>query len=184
MQVAASPEQAARILHQGGLIAYPTEAVWGLGCDPFQPDAVKRLLRLKQRPVTKGLILVASEIQQFDFVLQQLPGDLYQKLQDSWPGALSWLVPHQGLIPDYLCGDHDTIALRVSAHPLIQTLCCAFGGPLVSTSANPAGAEPALSLEQVQAYFPDQLDGIVLGELGGRQQPSQIIDLISGQQLR
>lgn len=184
MHLATSPEKAAGVLRQGGLIAYPTEAVWGLGCDPFQRHAVERLLTLKQRPVSKGLILVAGSIQQFDFLLQNLSSEQRKTLQDSWPDAITWLVPHHGLIPEYLCGEHDTIALRVSNHPVIQNLCAAFDGPLVSTSANRSGALPARDIEQLHRYFPHELNAIVAGELGGRQQPSQIIDLLTGQQLR
>lgn len=184
MQRTKDPKQAALVIQQGGLIAYPTEAVWGLGCDPFQVDAVNKLLALKHRPSSKGLILVAGDIQQFEFLLSHLNACDYQKLQHSWPGPTTWLVPHFGLITDYLTGGRETIALRVSAHAGVQAICQAVGGPIVSTSANPTGEPPALELGQIQNYFPTQLDLAFEAELGGLTQPSQIFDLASGQQLR
>jgi L-threonylcarbamoyladenylate synthase len=128
---------ASAILHQGGVIAYPTEAVWGLGCDPFNATAVFNLLALKKRLPQKGVILVAATLQQFDFILSDLPTPQYELLQQSWPGPITWLVPNNGTIPYWISGDHNSVALRVSAHPLVNALCRAYGGPIVSTSANP-----------------------------------------------
>ncbi|NLY57025.1 MAG: L-threonylcarbamoyladenylate synthase [Gammaproteobacteria bacterium] len=168
--------QLRRIVYSGGVIAYPTEAVWGLGCHPFHGAAVERLLQLKQRPVEKGLILVAGDIQQFDFLLWDLPHSQQAKLQLSWPGPNTWLVPHQGRLPEWITGRHATVALRVSAHPLIQQLCAACG-PLVSTSANPAGRPAARTRLRVEQYFHGQLDAIVPGTLGSQRNPSIIRDL-------
>lgn len=168
--------QIERILHAGGVIAYPTEAVWGLGCHPWKADAVERLLALKQRPVDKGLILVAGAIEQFDFLLWDLPEGQLAKLRLSWPGANTWLVPHQDRLPLWITGQHATVALRVSAHPIIRQL-CAVCGPLVSTSANPSGRPAARSRLRVEQYFHQSLDAIVPGALGGQRNPSIIRDL-------
>lgn len=178
------PLQVAQVVKSGGVIAYPTEAVWGLGCDPWQQQAVERLLALKSRPSSKGLILIAGDIEQIDFLLAKLAPQDYQKLVQSWPAAITWIVPHFGLVPDYLSGGRDTIALRVSAHPDVQAICKALAGPIVSTSANPSGRDPALDIEQIANYFPRDLDLAFEGELGGLEQPSRIFDLASGQQLR
>lgn len=169
-------KQARRVLHSGGVIAYPTEAVWGLGCLPWHSAAVERLLWLKQRPVEKGLILVAGDIQQFDFLLWDLPQGQLAKLQLSWPGPNTWLVPHQGRLPLWITGQHATVALRVSDHPLVRQLCGACG-PLVSTSANPAGRPAARTRLRVEQYFHGQLDDIVPGSLGHQRNPSIIRDL-------
>lgn len=176
-------QQAAQVVRAGGIIAYPTEAVWGLGCDPWDSTAVYRLLALKQRPLEKGLILLADNIRQFDFLLADLPQVWQDQLAGTWPGPNTWLVPHQDRLPQWLTGQHSTVALRVSDHPLVRDL-CALTGPLVSTSANPAGKPPALSRLRIQQYFAGQLDDVLPGALGGRKHPSQIRDLLSGKVIR
>jgi len=175
--------QIARVVRDGGVIAYPTEAVWGLGCDPWNALAVQRLLQLKNREAAKGLILVAASIEQFDFLLDELPELWLDRLASTWPGPHTWLVPHRQRLPAWITGSHETVALRVSAHPLVQSL-CSVCGPLVSTSANPAGRPPARSRLRVQQYFPDQLDGVLAGALGGRRNPSTIRDLATAEVVR
>jgi L-threonylcarbamoyladenylate synthase len=168
--------QVDRVLQAGGVIAYPTESVWGLGCNPWKPEAVERILTLKQRSVDKGLILVAGDIEQFDFLLWDLPDGQLAKLRLSWPGANTWLVPHQGRVPPWIHGAHETVALRVSRHPAVRQL-CAVSGPLVSTSANPSGRPPARSRLRIAQYFGGELDDVVAGALGGQHAPSIIRDL-------
>ena len=176
-------QQMAQVVRRGGVIAYPTEAVWGLGCDPWDSTAVFRLLELKQRPMSKGLILVADNIRQFDFLLAGLPQIWQDQLASTWPGPTTWLVPHQNRLPEWITGGHPGVAIRVSDHPLVRDL-CALTGPLVSTSANPSGRPPALSRLRIEQYFAGQLDGVLDGRLGGRKNPSQIRDLLSGAQVR
>lgn len=176
-------QRVARIVREGGVIAYPTEAVWGLGCDPWNEDAVYRLLAIKARPVEKGLILVADDIRQFDFLLADLPQVWQERLATSWPGPNTWLVPHQNRLPEWITGQHDSVALRVSEHPLVRQL-CALTGPLVSTSANPAGRPAARSRLRVEQYFRGELAGVLDGKLGGRRNPSVIRDLVTGQVVR
>lgn len=171
-------------LLDGGVIACPTEAVWGLSCAPADSAAVRRLLRLKSRPVDKGLILVAADLQQFAAIVEDLPASQHATLEHSWPGPCTWLVPHRGRVPAWISGAHDTVALRVSAHPLVAALCRGFGGPLVSTSANPGGAQPARAGYQVRRYFGGDLDYILPGALGGSGRPSVIRDLASGRVIR
>ena len=176
-------QRVARVVCQGGVIAYPTEAVWGLGCDPWNELAVERLLALKERPVHKGLILVADSIQQFDFLRDDLPERWIDRLASAWPGPNTWLVPHQERLPAWITGQHDSVALRVSDHPLVRDL-CALTGPLVSTSANPAGRPAARSRLRVEQYFPGELDKVLGGALGGRKNPSLIRDLRTGDVIR
>ena len=176
-------QRVARVVRQGGVIAYPTEAVWGLGCDPWDELAVGRLLALKDRPVHKGLILVADSIQQFDFLLADLPERWIDRLASNWPGPNTWLVPHQECLPVWITGQHDSVALRVSDHPRVRDL-CALTGPLVSTSANPAGRPAARSRLRVEQYFHGQLDVVLGGALGGRRNPSLIRDLRTGDVIR
>ena len=130
MRVNPPPLKLARALdalHRGGVIAYPTEGVWGLGCEPSDEVAVQRLLDLKHREREKGLILVAGNQLQFDWLLEDLPESQRNRLTLSWPGAVTWLVPHRGRVPEWISGQHDTVALRVSAHPVVRNLCLAYG---------------------------------------------------------
>ena len=177
-------EQTVAALRSGGVIAYPTEAVWGLGCDPDDEQALARLLRLKARDPAKGVILVAASIDQFAPWLEGLPVALHAPLAASWPGPATWLVPDNGRARPLVRGNHDRVALRVSDHPLVVALCEAFGGPVVSTSANRAGEPPAMSAEQVRAVFGDELDAVLDGPLGGLARPSTIRDLVTGRVLR
>lgn len=176
--------QALDHLLAGGVIACPTEAVWGLSCDPADAQAVARLLQLKHRPVGKGLILVASREEQFAGLLEELSPALRGKLALAWPGPTTWLVPHRGLVPDWIHGDHETVALRVTAHPPLVALCEAWGGPLVSTSANPAGRRAPTAAFQVRRYFRGELDYLLPGPVGDAARPSVIRDLVSDRVLR
>ncbi|MGF6098150.1 L-threonylcarbamoyladenylate synthase [Pseudomonas sp. 18175] len=175
--------EAAREIRAGAVIAYPTEAVWGLGCDPWNEEAVDRLLAIKNRSVDKGLIVVADNIRQFDFLFEDFPQDWIDRMASTWPGPNTWLVPHQGLLPEWVTGVHDTVALRVSDHPLVRDL-CAEVGPLISTSANPQGRPAARTRIRVEQYFRGQVDLVLGGALGGRKNPSLIRDLVTGEVVR
>ncbi len=176
--------RAVKVLKTGGIIAYPTEAVWGLGCDPLNPFAVSRLLRLKQRDPAKGLILIGSRFDDFLPFLQPVSATTRRKLGRSWPGPVTWLLPARPECPRWLRGGHDCLAVRVSAHPVCQALCRAWGGPLVSTSANISGGAPARTRPRLYRLFNGRLDYIVPGDTGGRSRPSEIRDALSGEILR
>jgi L-threonylcarbamoyladenylate synthase len=176
--------QAVQCLRDGGLIAYPTEAVYGLGCDPFREAAVRRVLELKSRPASAGLILIADRFDRFEPFVGPASADALDRALATWPGPVTWLFPRGAGVPDWLAGEHATIALRVTDHPLCRTLCSAYGGAIVSTSANPRGQEPARSAAEVEAYFGDALCGTVAGELGAQRRPSEIRDLATGKVLR
>jgi len=177
-------DAAVATLNRGGLIAYPTEAVWGLGCDPYNEATVRRLLALKVRDVGKGLILIASALSQLDSLLSDLAPELRARVEASWPGPNTWLAPHNNRVPPWICGDHDTVAVRVSEHRVVRELCDRWGGALVSTSANRSGNAPATQRFQVQRYFGGQLDYLVPGVVGGAKKPSLIRDVVSDQIIR
>lgn len=176
---------AARHLRAGGLLAYPTEAVWGLGCDPLNAAAVDALLALKGRPQAKGLILAAAEFAQIEPFLDIPSQAMRERLLHSWPGPVTWIVPAARHAPTWLAGKRGTLAVRVSAHPVVAALCRAFAGPVISTSANPSGRRPARTLLAARRYFPRAglrfLPG-KLGVVGGR--PTAIFDARSGARLR
>jgi L-threonylcarbamoyladenylate synthase len=176
--------QAAHVARAGGVIAYPTEAVYGLGCDPLNGEAVHRILDLKGRIAAKGLILVAADLAQVEPYLIPLPKDLKAKVEASWPGPVTWLLPARPEVPDWLRGEHDTLAVRVSAHPVVAGLCRMFDGPLVSTSANRSGHHPARSPLAVRRIFGDDLDYILHGPLGGLDRPTEIRDGATGRLVR
>ncbi len=171
-------------LQMGKVIAYPTEAVYGLGCDPLDERAVRQVLSLKQRPESAGLILIADDFGRFRPFIESLSEELEARAMSAWPGPVTWLVPKSGIVPSWLAGEHQTIALRIPDHPVCNALCKAFGGAIVSTSANPRGQEPALSADKVHAYFGSALCGTVQGGLGSGDKPSEIRDLASGRVLR
>ncbi|MDO3381711.1 L-threonylcarbamoyladenylate synthase [Gilvimarinus algae] len=177
-------QRAARVLRAGGVVAYPTEAVWGLGADPANAGAIDRLLSLKHRQRSKGLILIAADVEQVSPWLERLTPSERATLLDTWPGPNTWLVPNHGLASPWVTGDHQSVALRVTAHPVAAALCRAFGGPLISTSANPQGRPAARTALQVRRYFGAALDDIAPGRTGQRRQPSQIRDLATGHTLR
>ncbi|NYS60161.1 L-threonylcarbamoyladenylate synthase [Vreelandella salicampi] len=171
-------------LREGHVIACPTEAVWGLSCDPDNDEALTHLMRMKARDPAKGVILVAGSITQLQPWLAGLPLELHAPLVSSWPGPNTWLVPDNGRSHALVRGAHSRVALRVTDHPVVRALCEAFGGPLVSTSANRAGEPSAMSRDEVSAIFGSELGAVVAGELGGDPRPSTIRDVVSGQVLR
>ncbi len=171
-------------LVRGGLIAYPTEAVWGLGCDPYNTDAVRRLCRLKKRPLNKGVLLVTGDIAHVSPFLECLPSKTLDKVLASWPGAVTWVLPNYGLLPDEVTGGRDTVAIRVSCHPVIKQISSKYNGFFVSTSANLTGYAPIKTVLRVRKQFGAMLDDVVPGDLGVNTQPSVIFDALSGKQLR
>jgi L-threonylcarbamoyladenylate synthase len=175
---------ATRTLRNGGIIAYPTEAVYGLGCDPLDQFAVIRLLKLKRRPWQKGLILIAANYEQLIPFLEPLTPELARKIFAVWPGAITWLLPAKPTTPRWLRGQSERLAVRVTAHPLVIKLCERWGNALVSTSANCSGQPPAKSALQVRKRFPHHIDYIMPGEVGGNPRPSEIRDALTNEVLR
>lgn len=172
-------------IRHGGVIAYPTEGVWGLGCDPWQEDAVQYLLSLKRRQPAKGLILISGTAAHFEPLLAKVSAEQRAQVLLPRPRATTWLVPDpMPYFPDYLRGKHDTVALRISTHPLVAALTARLGYPIISTSANLSGHPAALNALRVRQYFGDRLDALLPGATAGDARPSQIIDLRSGAIIR
>ena len=201
--------QAATWLKKGQLLAYPTESVWGIGCDPFNKQAVMRLLDIKQRPIEKGMIVVTDSPSRLTALLEGLTAVERQTVLDSWQAdsinatakqAHTWLLPvPQNLpitIPSWITGAHESVAVRVIDHPLVKQLCAQMVsvsnpyGFIVSTSCNPSGKPPARSLSEAKTYFLDdyislnESVGYLQGETLGYQLPSQIGDALTGQIIR
>ena len=174
---------AVAVLRAGGVVAHASEGVWGLACDPFDRAAVERVLDIKGRAAAKGLIVVAGDSGSFAAELDTLDAPLATRIRASWPGAVTWLVANQRF-PPWITGGRDTVAIRVPGHAQARALAAAFGGPLVSTSANRAGAAPADTAAEVQRTLGLEIDFLLPGETGGRKGPSRILDATTGARLR
>jgi L-threonylcarbamoyladenylate synthase len=174
---------AAAVLHAGGLIAYPTEGVYGLGCCPDQGGTVGRLLALKRRPVEAGLILIAASLDQLAGWIAPTTAEAAQ-LTGAAAGPVTWIVTAGPLTPDWITGGRGTVAVRVTRHPVASGLCRASGLPLVSTSANRHGKPPARSALAVRVRLGAWLDLVVGGATGGLAGPTEIRVAASGQVVR
>ncbi len=183
MKALLSVIEAQHLLAAGGVIAYPTEAVYGLGCDAFNEKAVLKLLTLKQRPIEKGLIILIHQWVDLFPLIGDIPEDSLALVKATWPGPVTWVFPKSSQIPDYLSGVHQSIAIRMSKHPIAHALCAQ--SPIISTSANLAGCEPLRDVAAVEAQFhATVLDGIVEGALGGLPTPTAILDVLTQQKWR
>lgn len=176
-------KQAARVIFSGGVVAYPTEAVYGLGCDPEDFAAVKSILLMKRRSMQKGLILVAADITQLDTYVDYPSTMIRNRVQQSWPGPTTWVLPATKAVPPWIKGSHTTVAVRVSAHPLVKSL-CKMVGVLVSTSANPSHFSPAKTAFRVMNYFGGSLDYILYGKVSTQARPTVIKDALTDIELR
>ncbi len=175
---------AVEALRTGGVIAYPTEAVYGLGCDPHKETSLQRILDIKHREAHKGFILIASNQEQLEPFLAPINTEWQQQLDAVWPGPVTFVIPAANTVSALLSGQRDTLAVRVSSHPMVVTLCDAYGGAIVSTSANRSG-QPALQTgRDVRTVFGDSLDAVVDADVGTLASPTRIIDIRTGQQLR
>jgi len=173
----------ARAIAAGAVIGYPTDTIWGLGCDPRNPASVARLLQIKQRPVDKGLILLSSRLDYCEPFIRIDPGQ-HEILQSPLPAPTTWLVEASASCPPWIRGNHPTVAVRVTDHPLLRYLCARLHAPLVSTSANRAGQSTVRSALQLRRQFGDEVDFIVTGFAAGGNRPSEIKSLSSGNILR
>lgn len=177
-------DAAVRALRAGGVVAYPTEAVFGLGCDPRDAAALERILELKGRPAAMGVIVIASAFSQVAPYLQPIDPALEARAAATWPGPVTWVWPCAAGLPALLTGGRGTLAVRITAHPHAAALCHAFGGAIVSTSANRHGEPPARTAAEVRAAFPTGLDAVVDLPCGGATRPSEIRDVMTGAVLR
>lgn len=175
--------QARWIIHDGGLIAYPTEAVYGIGASPENRQAVMRLLRLKRRKSAKGLIIVAAGVDQVTHYISPSDTIDWPGVRGTWPGPVTWVFPASRRAPEWIRGRYATIAIRISDHPVVRQL-CRIAGPLVSTSANPDSRIPAKTARRVRMYFGDKLDLVLPGHVGGLARPTEIRDAVTGEVLR
>ena len=174
---------AVRTLNEGGIIAYPTEAVFGLGCYPEDAYSVTRILSLKKRSAGKGLILIAASVEQIAPYVDYPDDAVRKEVHATWPGPVTWVLPAKANVPLWVTGYKDTVAIRVSAHPIVQAL-CNKAGVIVSTSANPARKTPATNVIKIRSYFGNKIDYILPGYTGSKNLATEIRDAINGDVLR
>jgi len=174
-------KRAAEVLGNGGIVVYPTETVYGIGCDPLNREAYSRILRLKGRDESRPMLLLACSVAQVEEFAGGLP-DVVSRLADVfWPGPLTMVFRPEKRLPDYLYGPGDGVAFRVSPHPLASLLAFEFGAPVVSTSANRTGEPPLTTYSDALREFGDRVDVVLegSGEMNGA--PSTVVDLTSGE---
>ena len=169
------------VFNNGGVFAYPTEAIYGLGCDPDNAEAVKQLLRIKNRNIEKGLILIAADFSQVQKYLKPL--NETQK-EFTAPSDTTYVFPALDSVPEYLKGEFSSLAIRISKHPIVQKLCSTLDSALVSTSANLSGQPPAKNFNEASGQFSNKIDAILKGETGELLKPTAIRDSITGQLIR
>jgi len=174
---------AENVLRSGGVVAHATEAVWGLACDPFDAAAVARVLELKRRSVSKGLIVIGADAAVFAAELARVDDVTATRVARSWPGPETWLLPNHSF-PTWITGGREEVAVRVPGHQQSRQLCADFGGPLVSTSANLSGRPEARNELTVRRYFGAYVDYVLPGQVAGASAPSRIRHAMSGRRLR
>lgn len=189
-------QHAAEIIRDGGIVAYPTEAVYGLGCDPFNENAVNTLCALKNRALSQGLILLASDLSQLDDIIDYaaIPADRQQAMLATWPGPHTWVCPASASVPAWICGNSPAVAVRVTAHPIAAALAAAFGGAIVSTSANRSGSPPSRIAAEVRHMLNEMRNDKMMmtmtevtvldGSVGSLAQPTEIRDVLTNQLIR
>lgn len=173
-------KRAATILRAGGVVAYATEYCFGLGCDPHDPTAVARVLRIKRRPARKGLIVLAADVAQLAPYVDAIP----KHVLATWPGPHTWLLPHRNEVPGWVTGAHASIAVRVTAHAQAAALCLAAGMAIISTSANRAGQRPLRTYREVLQRLGKEVDYVLPGDVGDLAAPTPIRDAMSGASIR
>jgi len=175
---------AARALAAGGVVAYPTEAVFGIGCLPFHRAAANRILAMKNRPWQKGMILIAADLAQIEQLIVLPKSHLSNEILSSWPGPVTWVLSTRLATPEWITGGRNTIAVRVTDHPITRKLCQRVESPLISTSANRGNCPPLKRAMQVHATFGSELDYVVPGSPGPLTKPTVIRDGKTGNILR
>lgn len=179
-----SPTRLRAYLAHGGIIAYPTEYCYGLGCNPRHLGALKKLLHLKKRPQHKGLIVIGSDLKQLQPLLFRLPENTKKALSHTWPAAKTFVLPAKATILPHLRGHRrNCLAVRIPDHKGARQLCTLAKMPLVSTSCNHAKGKPCRTAREVRRLFGKRV-WLISGQTGKRQRPSEIIDWYNGAILR
>lgn len=182
MDIIQNNEDAKRLLQRGGILAYPTEAVFGLGCDPFNAVAIEKIMSLKGRGADKGFIILISNWHQLIPLINPITDEQLASVRSTWPGFTTWIFPVSPTLPRWITGGKSTIAIRMTDHPIAKALCTDF--PIISTSANRSGEPPIRDQTTLQLEFSLEVDALMQGELGPYSTPSTIIDVLTNLRVR
>ncbi|MFC1528534.1 L-threonylcarbamoyladenylate synthase [Candidatus Latescibacterota bacterium] len=172
-------DDAVTVLKNGGIVVYPTETVYGIGCDPLNRAAYERIHRLKKRNDDKQMLLLAcslSQVEQFAGRLADIPSRLAREF---WPGPLTMVINTLSEIPEYLYGNSGGVAFRVTSHPVAASLANNSGYPITSTSANISGYPPVSNYEEALKMFGKEAEIVLENSIPFSGTPSTIIDLTS-----
>ena len=172
-----SIEKAADTLRSGGVVAFPTDTVYGIGVDPFQPEAIQKLYTIKGRPRDKPIPILVGSYQDVENVAQNLPKIFFQLIKQFWPGALTLIVEAKGL-PTQITAGGKTVGLRMPNHPIALKMLRCFAGPIATTSANKSNKAPTTSKLQIERELGSLVDLIVDGGETNTGTSSTVIDLI------
>ena len=170
---------AAALIRRGGIVVYPTETVYGIGCDPFNADACRRVRELKRRDEDKPFILIAATIEMVARLVDGMTLPVEKLAHAFWPGPLTMVLKPGPAVLPHLLGPNGGIAFRVTPHPVAAGLSREIGGPLVSTSANRSGETPVVSYEEAVRQFGGLVDAVVDNPLAIAGKPSTVLDMTS-----
>jgi len=169
-------QEAIRILQTGGIIALPTDTVYGVAAHAFLPEAVARLYVVKERPRDKAIPLLIGQLADLILVAAQIPPVVRRLVTHFWPGALTVIVPRSERVPDAVTAGGSTVAVRLPDHPLVHQLCLALGAPLAATSANRSGQPAPVTAAEVQVQLKGRIPLILDGGACRGGVPSTVVD--------
>jgi len=170
-------------LKSGEVIGYPTEAVYGIGCDPWNQSSVEKIAKIKGRESSKTFLMVASSIDQLTDLIDI--STLSRQVTSSWPGHTTWLITAKENVPHWLQDEQtNKVGIRISNHPLVRELCNKFGKPIISTSANISGKEEIKNQQEFMKTFSSDINYLVDGDLGDYDKASMIIDMQTNKKIR
>jgi len=169
--------QAARVLQSGGVIGYPTETVYGIGCNAFDAEAVNRIIQLKQRDRSKAMILIAADLLQISDLVESIPESAERLMENFWPGPLTMVFKSSQFLKDFAFRKSKTIAVRIPDCAICLSLLKACDFPIVSTSANRSGQPDATTADELISTFGTDLDLIIDGGRTPSKAPSTVVDL-------
>ena len=169
--------KAVKVIKEGKILIYPTESIFGLGCDPFNEQACQKINSLKQRSNKAGLICLINNIKHLNTLAAPLRTTDYEQIRKSKTKHISWILPAKSGLPKWLIGPNNTICVRLSNDSSINELCSALDQAIISTSANEQGMPAANTIEQAKKIFKNQVDYYLDLPLGDKQKASKILTI-------
>jgi len=169
---------------KGKIIAYPTESVFGIGCDPENEQSINKIIEIKNRGKQKGLIIIADEVKKLSKFIHKDYLDLFIKKSDIESKPTTWIVPSSKHVLNLVKGEDSSVALRITQHPIASRICKYSNKAIISTSANISSKTPAKNSNEILMQFGEEIDIIVDGRVGDSIKPTQIVDLITNKVIR